>query len=126
MIERIQPDGLPKPPTYTHVIRASGTTIYIAGQTPQNERGDIVGHDITTQGRQVMENLQKALAAAGAGFEHLVKLTIYLTDPRYRESLAEVRRAYLGDLLPTSTLVVVAGLGDPRYLVEIEAVAVVP
>ena len=124
-IERIQPEGLPKPPTFTHVIRA-GNTIYIAGQTGQNERGEIVGHDITTQATQVMENLQRALASVGATFEHVVKTTVFVTDARYREALGEVRRKYMGSNLPTSTFLVVAGLADPRYLVEIEAIAVLP
>ena len=62
----------------------------------------------------------------GATFEHIVKTTVYVTDARYREALGEVRRKYMGTNLPTSTFIVVAGLADPRYLVEIEAVAVLP
>ena len=124
-IERIQPDGLSRPPTYTHVVKA-GNTIYIAGQVAQDERGQIVGRgDFTAQATQVFENLKKALAAAGADFANLVKITVYVTDPRYREALAEVRSRYLGSALPASTLLVVAGLAQPDYLLEIEAVAVV-
>ena len=124
-IERIQPDGLSRPPTYSHVVKA-GNTIYIAGQVAQDEQGQVVGRgDITAQAVQVFENLKKALAAAGADFENLVKITVYVTDPRYREALAEVRNRYLGSALPASTLVVVAGLAQPDYLLEIEAVAVV-
>ena len=125
-VERIQPDGLATPPTYSHVVKA-GNTIYIAGQVAQDERGQIVGAgDFVAQATQVFENLGKALAAAGAGFEHLVKTTVYVTDPRYRELLRDVRSRYLGsDALPASTLVVVAGLALPEYLLEIEAVAVV-
>ena len=124
-IERIQPDGLSRPPTYSHVVKA-GNTIYIAGQVAQDEQGQIVGRgDITAQAVQIFENLKKALAAAGADFENLVKITVYVTDPRYREALAEVRNRYLGSALPASTLVVVAGLAQPDYLLEIEAVAVV-
>ena len=125
-VERIQPDGLATPPTYSHVVKA-GNTIYIAGQVAQDERGDLVGAgDFVAQATQVFENLGKALAAAGAGFEHLVKTTVYVTDPRYRELLRDVRSRYLGsDALPASTLVVVAGLALPEYLLEIEAVAVV-
>jgi enamine deaminase RidA (YjgF/YER057c/UK114 family) len=122
-VERIQPQGLAKPPTYTHVIRA-GNTVYFAGQTAQNEQGEVVGTDITTQGTQVMENLKKALASVGATFDNLVKTTIYVTDARYREALSEVRRKYMGSSLPTSTFIVVAGLANPAYLVEIEAIAV--
>ena len=124
-LERIQPAGLSKPPTYTHVIRA-GNTVYIAGQTATDEQGQVVGKgDITAQTTQVFENLGKALAAVGADFSRLVKITVYLTDARFREAVAQVRSRYLGQTLPTSTLVVVAGLASPDLLVEVEAVAVV-
>jgi reactive intermediate/imine deaminase len=124
-VERIQPAGLSKPPTYSQVVKA-GNTIYIAGQVAQDERGQLVGRgDITAQAQQVFENLEKALSAAGADFGDLVKMTVYVTDPRYREALRDVRSKYLGGELPASTLVVVAGLAQPEYLLEIEAVAVV-
>ena len=125
-VQRIQPDGLASPPTYSHVVKA-GNTVYIAGQVAQDEQGELVGAgDFVAQANQVFENLGKALAAAGAGFEHLVKTTVYVTDPRYREALRDVRSKYLGSTsLPASTLVVVAGLALPEYLLEIEAVAVI-
>lgn len=125
-VERIQPDGLATPPTYSHVVKA-GNTIYIAGQVSQDEQGNLVGAgDFVAQANQVFENLGKALASAGAGFRDLVKTNVYVTDPRYRELLRDVRNRYLDSAaLPTSTLVVVAGLALPEYLLEIEAVAVV-
>jgi enamine deaminase RidA (YjgF/YER057c/UK114 family) len=125
-VERIQPDGLAVPPTYTHVVKA-GNTVYIAGQVSQDEHGQLVGAgDFVAQATQVFENLGKALASAGAGFQHLVKTTVFVTDPRYREALRDVRDRYLdSNALPASTLVVVAGLALPEYLLEIEAVAVV-
>jgi reactive intermediate/imine deaminase len=123
--ERIQPAGLSRPPTYSHVVKA-GSTVYIAGQTPVDEQGQVVGRgDITAQTTQVFENIKKALAAAGADFSDLVKITVYVTDPRFRDALSEVRRKYLTRELPASTLVVVAGLANPDYLLEIEAIAVV-
>lgn len=123
--ERIQPQGLPKPPSYAQVVKA-GNTIYLAGQVAQDERGRLVGPgDFRAQATQVFENLKKALAAAGADFDKLVKITVYLTDPRYRESLMEVRAQYLRGALPASTLVIVAGLAQPEYLLEIEGIAVI-
>src|SRR3990172_9294763 len=138
-VERIQPQGLPKPPTYAHVVKAGPSTglptgqagsgqatIYIAGQVAQDERGQVVGRgDFTAQATQVFENLKKALSSAGADFKDLVKITVYLTDARYREPLGEVRSRYLQDPLPASTLVVVSGLAQPDYLLEIEGIAVV-
>lgn len=122
--ERIQPQGLATPPTYSHVVRAGGT-VYIAGQIAQDEQGQPVGRgDITAQATQVFENLKKALGSVGADFSHVVKLNTYLTDARYREAVSQVRQRYMTGPLPASTLVVVAGLALPEYLVEVEAVAV--
>jgi enamine deaminase RidA (YjgF/YER057c/UK114 family) len=125
-VEHIQPEGLSSPPAYSQVVKA-GNTIYVAGQVSQDEHGQLVGPgDIVAQANQVFENLAKALAAAGASFSDVVKFTTYVTDPRYREALRDVRSKYLGNNPPpASTLVVVAGLALPEYLLEIEAVAVI-
>lgn len=125
-IDYIQPSDMLKPATYTPVVRVGPghTTIYIAGQTSQDAQGRVVGAgDFKAQAAQVFENLKRALAAAGAGFGDLVKMNIYLTDPRFRDPLAEVRARYLTGRLPVSTLVTVAGLAHPDYLLEIEVVA---
>jgi len=124
-IERIQPHGLQDSPLFTHVIKA-GNTVYIAGQIAVDHDGHVVGRgDITAQATQVFENLQTALAAAGADWSHLVKITIYATDAAFRNPITDVRRRYLGSPVPvTSTFVVVAGLALPELLVEIDGVAV--
>jgi reactive intermediate/imine deaminase len=123
--ERIQPPGLSRPPTYSHVVKA-GNTVYLAGQVPVDAQGQVVGRgDITAQATQVFENIGKALTAGGATFADLVKITVFITDPRFREPVSEVRRKYLGTDLPASTLLVVAGLAQPDYLLEIEGIAVV-
>ena len=123
-LERIQPTGLSRPANFSQVIRA-GNTVYISGQTATDERGEVVGSDITTQATQVFENLKAALGSVGATFADVAKITILITDARFRDAVVDVRRRYAVDALPTSTLMVVAGLADPRYLVEIEAIAVV-
>ena len=123
-IERIQPPGLPESTLYSPVVR-TGSTIYVAGQVAQDERGEVVGRgDFGAQAAQVMANLEKALAAAGAGLEHLVRITIYVTDARYRDLMRDVTREYLGAALPASTLLVVAALARPEYLLEIDGIAV--
>jgi enamine deaminase RidA (YjgF/YER057c/UK114 family) len=123
--EYIQPPDLHKAPTYTPVVKA-GKTVYVAGQTAVNEQGELVGRgDITAQATQVMENLGKALRAGGADFANLVKITVYITDPRFREPVAAVRAKYLKDPKPASTLIICAGLASPDYLLEIEGIAVV-
>jgi enamine deaminase RidA (YjgF/YER057c/UK114 family) len=123
--EYIQPTDLHTAPTYTPTVKA-GNTIYVAGQTAVDEAGNVVGKgDITAQATQVMENLGKALRAGGADYSNLVKITAYITDPRFREPVAAVRAKYLKDPKPASTLVVCAGLASPDYLVEIEGIAVI-
>ena len=123
--ERIQPEGLSNPPNYSQVVKA-GNTVYVAGQTAIDERGQVVGRgDITAQTTQVFENIKKALSAAGADFSDVVRITVYLTDPRFREPAAEVRRRYLTDNLPASTLLVVTGLASPDYLIEVDIIAVI-
>lgn len=124
-LERIQPQGLMNLPLYTHVVKA-GNTIYISGQIALDRDGRLVGPgDITAQAVQVFENLGTALAAAGADFSHLVRITVYATDPAFLLPIREVRERYLGSPDPvTSTFVVVAGLARPELLLEIDGIAV--
>jgi enamine deaminase RidA (YjgF/YER057c/UK114 family) len=100
--------------------------LYVAGQVAQDEHGNVVGlGDFRVQAEQVVANLRKVLAAAGAGLEHVVRLGIYLTDARYREVMRDVTREHFGAALPASTLLVVSALARPEWLVEIDAIAVV-
>jgi len=71
--------------------------------------------DIRAQTIQVFENLRRALGSVGADFKHVIKTNIYLTDPRYRDVLGEVRKQYLSDPLPASTLVVESQLVQPAH-----------
>ena len=128
-IERINPEGLRRPPTYTPVVRASGgSTIYISGQVPVDLEARIVGvGDFSAQAKQVFENLRIALAAVGADFSNVVKMTTYIVncEPGLREALGAVRSAAMGGALAASTLVGVQALATPDYLLEVEAIAVV-
>lgn len=128
-IERINPEGLRRPPTYTPVIRATGgSTLYISGQVPVDIEGKIVGAgDFAAQATQVFANLRIALAAGGADFSHVVKMTTYIVsyNPGLREALVAARTAAMGGALPASTLVGVQALAMPEYLLEIEVIAVV-
>jgi enamine deaminase RidA (YjgF/YER057c/UK114 family) len=124
-IERIQPEALPESTLYSPVVR-TGNTIYVAGQVAQDGQGNVVGPgDFRAQADQVVANLRTALAAAGAGLEHLVRITIYVTDARYRDVMRDVTREYFGAALPTSTLLVVAALARPEFLLEIDGIAVI-
>lgn len=128
-IERINPDGLYVPPSYHHVVRASGgTTLWIAGQVASNAAGDVVGvGDFEAQTRRVFDNLRIALEAGGAGFENVVKLTTLIVDftPDLIPSLFAIRAEYIGEATPASTLIGVQALARPEYMIEIEAIAVV-
>ena len=121
----IQPQGLPKPTAYSHAVK-TGNTVYIAGQIAQDAQGRLVGvGDIEAQAVRVFENLKLALASVNATFDDVAKITVFVTDPRFREKVGEVRARYLKEPFPASTFLVVSGLARPELLLEIEATAYV-
>lgn len=128
-IELINPDGLPTPATYTHVVVAAGSkTVYIAGQEPEDAQGNLVGPgDLATQARQVFANLGRALAAAGARPRQVAKITIYVVHhrPEYLPLIEAARAGLFGDHKPADTLVGVETLARPEYLIEVDAIAVI-
>lgn len=129
-LRHIRPAGLANAPTYTHVVGARGAeTLYIAGQVAMDAAGKTVGvGDLAAQTEQVMQNLQTALHAAGATFKDVVKITTFVVgySPEQRTTIAAVRGKYLpAGAPPASTLVGVAALAAPEWLIEIEAVAVI-
>ena len=125
-IERINPAGMTQPTAYSHLVKVDNL-LFIAGQVALDGNGKVVGvGDMSAQVRQVLENLKTVLASAGADFSNVVKVNIFTTDiDRFLESSA-VRREYLGDHPPTSTLVQIERLARPVFLVEIEAIAIAP
>jgi enamine deaminase RidA (YjgF/YER057c/UK114 family) len=122
-----RPAGLPPANGYSHAVAFDGRLVAVSGQVPLDADGQPVGpDDPEAQVRQVFDNLTTALAAAGAGLEHIVKLTIFMTDLRDLDVVRRVRDEYLGaGARPASSLVRVAGLVDPAFRVEIEALAAV-
>jgi enamine deaminase RidA (YjgF/YER057c/UK114 family) len=122
-----QPPGLGPVNGYSHVAIGTGRLVSISGQLPVDGSGALVGSDAFTQTQQVFRNIDRALAAAGARREQLLRLTVLLTDRAGLEPFRAAREEYLGELpRPTSTLMVVAGLALPGALVEIDALAVLP
>ena len=129
MRTELSPKSIPDPrPRYTQGILAEGKRLlFIAGQTGVDADNNVVGKgDVAAQTEQVLQNMKAVLDEAGASFADIVKITTYITDPRFRDGLNPARLKYFGDNPPASTLVVVSGLADPDYLVEIEAIAVLP
>ena len=123
-----QPAGLPPANGYSHAVGFTGRLVVISGQVPAGPDGQIVGAgDPAAQIRQVFTNLATALAAAGATLAHVVKLTVFLTDLADLAVFREVRDEFLagGGPPPASTLVQVAGLINPDFRVEIEALAAI-
>ena len=123
----IQPDSLKDPrPRYSQGVRTEGgRLLFIAGQTAADREGNVVGKgDPEAQCEQVFANLDAVLSAAGGSFQNLVMTTTYLTDIKYREVYNTVRSNYYRNNCPTSTLLVVAGLANPDYLIEIDGIAV--
>jgi reactive intermediate/imine deaminase len=110
---------------FTDAVRA-GELLFVSGVVAVDADGALVGgDDVVAQTRQVFENMRAVLAAAGCGFEDIVKVTIFLTDIDDRRSINPVRQEVFGSTRPASTLVEVPRLAVPGAKVEIECVAVV-
>ena len=127
-VQHINPEGLSKNPAFSQIVttQGNGKTIHIGGQDAVNSNGEIIGKgDIATQTEQVMKNLQTALLACGATFDHLVKLSIYMVQGQNLYSGFQVSQKYLGHLEnpPAISVLIVAGLAHPDFLVEIDATA---
>lgn len=129
-VEHLNPEGMHRNPAFSQAVVVSGSyrTIYVGGQNAVDAAGNIVGDDIETQTRQVFANLKLALAAAGAGIEHVVKWTIYIVAGQPLAPGFAVFQQEWGTRPnpPAITGLFVAALANPAFLVEIDAVAVVP
>jgi enamine deaminase RidA (YjgF/YER057c/UK114 family) len=127
-IQLINPADLPPQATYTQVVAAAGTTtVFIAGQEPEDVYGNSVAPgDLAAQARQVYANLGRALAAAGVRPDQVAKITIYVVDYKsgYLPVIEQARRELFGDHKPADTLIGVARLARPEFLIEVDAIAV--
>jgi enamine deaminase RidA (YjgF/YER057c/UK114 family) len=126
----VNPPGVAASPAYTHAVSVSGgRTIFVSGQVSLDEKGNLVGsNDLRAQTKQVFENLNRTLAASGARFEDVVKVTYYVVGyrPEQLPAIREVRSEYLSRTHPpASTLVGVESLFMDGVLIEVEAIAVV-
>jgi enamine deaminase RidA (YjgF/YER057c/UK114 family) len=109
-------------------VVARGSMVFVRGQVGQDLDTTVnVGiGDAAAQADQAMGNIEKLLGEAGAKLEHICKITIYLTDPRFREAVYRTIGGWLKGVYPVSTGIVVAGLGRPEWLVEVDVIAVIP
>jgi enamine deaminase RidA (YjgF/YER057c/UK114 family) len=130
-VQYINPDGLSKNPAFTNVITVTGPvrTIYVGGQDAVDASGSIVGRgDIKLQTEQVLNNLMTALKAGGAGLEHIVKWNLYVVQGQPIQPGLEAFQRVWGNRPnpPVITMAFVSALANPDFLVEMDAIAVVP
>ena len=128
-IRFINPEGLVRPAAYTQLVEVAGGSrmLYVSGQLGTTSDGKLAGADFRAQAEQVFANLETALAAVGASFADVVKVSSFLADIAHLPILREVRARHLdAAALPASTTIAVSGFALPGALLEVEAVAVVP
>ena len=126
----LQPPGWPRPRGYSNGIAAEGRLVFVAGQIGWDETETIVSADFAAQFRKVLENTLAVLSEAGAGPEHVVRMTGYVTSrEEYLASGREIGAAWkelMGRVYPAMAFVIVDGLIEPGAKIEIETTAVVP
>ena len=125
----LRPPGWPRPKGYANGIAATGRLVVTAGVVGWNETEQFVAEDLPGQFAQALRNILAILAVDGAGPEHIVRMTCYVTDiAAYRSSLADIGDAWkviVGRHYPAMALVGVTALVEPKALIEIEAMEVV-
>lgn len=129
IFELLIPDTMPKSVGYSQLaIVKGGIVVFIAGQVAIDKSGNVVGEDdFKAQIKQVFENLQAAVEAAGGSFNDVVKLNSYFLDLSHLPDFKKIRDNYINvKNPPASTAIQVPRLFRPEFLVEVEAVAVVP
>lgn len=123
------PEGWPRPPGFSNAMVAEGRMVFIAGQIGMRPDGTFPSDDFVDQFEQTLINTKTLLEEAGAGPEHLVRMTWYVTDKQeYLSELREVGRVYreiLGANFPAMAVVQVSALVEDRAKVEIESTAVI-
>ena len=130
-VQYVNPDALNKNPAFTNVIVVTGSvkTVYVGGQDAVDASGAIIGKgDLKAQTEQVLKNIQVALAAGGAELEHIIKWNLYVVQGQPLRAGFEVFQRVWGNRPnpPAISMLFVSGLAHPDFLVEMDAIAVVP
>ena len=110
------------------VVTQGGKTVWMRGQCPQNldDAKNIENLDPAAQTHKGMQNIRQLITEAGGEMSHLVKLVVYITDIRYRETVYQTMGNYIKGVHPVCTGLVVQALARPEWVVEIDATAVIP
>ena len=124
----VNPPGLKQQPYYNHAKIRRGTPVHATGQVAWDAAGEVVGvGDIDAQVAQTYKNIGLLLAGLGATPDDIVKTVTYVTDPGFAAAIHRGRQAFFAAAeLPASTFIQVAGLADPRLLLEIDVVVMIP
>ncbi len=126
-IEPYAAKGVWDPPAYAQAVKVTGaqTILYLAGQVAYDDNGN-ASHpgDFKAQARTALQAVKAQVEAGGGTMRDIVKVNTYLTDIRHRADYGPIRQEFFGDKMPASTLVAVAALAHPDFLIEIEAIAV--
>ena len=129
-MKTLLPAGWPRPKGYANGVSARGRTIFTAGVVGWDAEERFAAEDLAGQFRQVLANIVAILGEDGAGPEHIVRMTCYVTDiDEYRSSLAGIGDAWrdmIGRHFPAMAMVAVTALVEPEAKIEIEATAIVP
>ncbi len=129
-MQLLQPPGWASAKGYANGIKACGAMVFVGGQIGWNAQQQFESDDFIAQTRQTLLNVRAVLQEAGAGPEHMVRMTWYIVDrDEYNARLKELGAAYrevMGRHFPAMTCVQVAALVEPRAKVEIEVTGVVP
>ena len=130
-IEHLNPEGLHKNPAYSQAVAVTGPvkTVYVGGQNAVDSEGTLIGKDdLKAQSVRALRNVEAAVAEAGGRLDNVVKWTVFIVQgqpiPAGFEAFMEVWP--VGAKPPVVTVAIVDGLGNPDFLVEIEAIAVIP
>jgi len=109
-------------------VVARGTMVFVRGQIGQDldTSESVAIGDVEGQAEKAMSNIRMLLDEAGSRLEHICKITIYIVDPRYREPVYRTVGKWLKGVFPVSTGIVVSALARPEWLVEVDAIAVIP
>ena len=125
--ERYCAPGIFDPPSYAQAVKVTGgqTILYLAGQVAYDDKGNPAHRgDFAAQARAVFQAVKAQVEAGGGTMADIVKVNTYLTDIRHRADYGPIREEFFGKKMPAHTLVAVAALAQPEFLIEIEAVAV--
>jgi 2-iminobutanoate/2-iminopropanoate deaminase len=106
-------------------VDGAEAVVFLSGQGPVSAEGELVGDDFEAQARQTFENLRTVLEQAGASFEAVVKITVYLTDISTLRDFGRIKAEFIDGPQPASTALQVAALALPGMMIEVEAIAVV-